>query len=219
MRRAARVAAGSPVLGHAIMRHAALPTPEPVKPGRNYVTFVDLLLVLLFIAVTAMGFFQGTIRIVIALVTFYASVVLSSLYFRFLAVFFTRRGTNPAIADAISFFLILIVCFLILFAAGVYTFRYVRVPGRLDYLDRLLGTLLAVVLAAMVGVIVSMVLQYAFVRFDAAATAGFPLTASFQRSVRSSTVRPLLLDHVLPRLYTSVSPFLPEAAQPFFRPQ
>ena len=181
-------------------------------------SFVDLLLVVLLVSITATGFFHGTIRITIALLTFYASIVLASLYFRFLASVFTQRGTTPAIADAISFFLILLFCFIILFAAGAYTFRYARLPGQLDYIDRIFGTFLGLVLAAMVGVIVSMVLHYAFVRHDPASTASFPITAAFQRSVRGATVPSLLIEFVLPRLYTAVTPLLPDAALPFFSP-
>ena len=180
--------------------------------------FIDVLLLVLFVAVTAVGFFQGTVRIIIALIAFYASVVLASLYFRFLAVFFQRRGTSPGTADSISFFLILFLCFALLFIAGLYTFRYVRLPGRLDYLDRIVGTILAVLLGTMMCVILVMVLHYSFVRHDAAATASFPLTAAFQRSVRRSSVRPLLLNYVLPNIYATMAPFLPEAAQPFFQP-
>jgi membrane protein required for colicin V production len=144
--------------------------------------------------------------------------VLASLYFRFLAVFFTRRGTTSQIAESISFFVILLLCFVVLFAAGVYTFRYARMPGRLDYLDRIVGTLLGLLLAALVSVVLAMVLNYAFVRNDPAASASMPLTRGFQASVRSSALSPLLLEFVLPRLYRSVAPFLPDAAQPFFRP-
>jgi uncharacterized membrane protein required for colicin V production len=181
------------------------------------VTFVDLLLVLVFVAVTAIGFFQGTIRLLVALVTFYASIVLASLYFRFLAIFFTQRGTSEQVASSISFFLILLLTFALLFTAGLYTFRYVRISGRLDYLDRILGTVLGMVLAAMVAVVLTMILNYTFVRYDMAATASFPLTSSIQRSVRTSTVRPILLQNVLPRMYATVAPFLPEAALPFFQ--
>ncbi len=181
-------------------------------------SFIDLLLIVLLIAITAAGFFQGTIRIIIALITFYASIVLASLYFRFLAVFFTNRGTASQIAEAVSFFLILLICFIILFAAGVYTFRYARLSGRLDYLDRIVGTFFGLLLAAMVGVVLAMVLNYAFVINDPAAASSLPITGWFQNSVRSSTMRPILLELMLPRLYASVGPFLPDAAQPFFRP-
>ena len=178
--------------------------------------FVDLLLVLLALATIATGLFQGTIRIVIALITLYASIVLASLYFRFLAVFFTRRGTSLPIAEAISFFVILVICFAILFFATVYTFRYLRFPPRLNVIDRMLGTLLGIVLAAMVGVSLSMVLHHAFVRHTVAATGSVPMVGMFQRSVRSSRIMNLLLDRARPRLYASMAPFVPEAAQPFF---
>jgi hypothetical protein len=109
-----------------------------------------------------------------------------------------------------------VLCFTLLFTAGMYTFRYVRLSGRLDYLDKILGTLLGMVLAAMVAVVLTMILNYTFVRYDAAATASFPLTSTFQRSVRGSTVRPILLERVLPRMLAAVAPFLPEAALPLF---
>lgn len=181
-------------------------------------TFVDLLLLVILMAITAYGFFKGTIRLVIAVITFYASIVLASLYFRFLALFFTARGTSEVIANAISFFLILFLCFLILFASGAYTFRYVRISGRLDYLDRLVGAILGLVMAAMVAVIVAIIFRYTFILNDPAATASFPLTRAFQGSVRRSSILPLLIDIVLPRLYVVLGPFLPDAAQPFFQP-
>ena len=181
-------------------------------------TFVDLLLLVLIVAIMATGFFQGTIRMIIAIMTFYASIVLSSLYFRFLTVFFTQRGTSGPVADVISLVLILLLCFVVLFVAGLYTFRYVYLPDRLDYVDGVLGMLLGLVLAAMAAVIVAIVLHYSFVRYDAAATARFPLTPAFQRSVRRSTLVPVLLEYLLPRLYSVVGPLLPDAAQPLFQP-
>ncbi len=180
-------------------------------------SFIDILLMLLVLAITATSFFHGTIRVIVALITFYASIVLASLYFRFLAVYFIGRGTSEAVADSASFFIILVLCFILLFLAGSYTFRYVRLPARIEVLDRIVATLLGLLLGALVAVVMSMVMQYAFVRHDIAATAKFPLTRAFQRSVRGSALRPILLQHGLPRVYTSVSPFLPEAAQPFFR--
>jgi hypothetical protein len=62
------------------------------------------------------------------------------------------------------------------------------------------------------------VLRYTFIVNDPAATAGFPLTRAFQGSVRRSAILPLLIDHILPRLYVFLDPFLPDAAKPFFQP-
>jgi hypothetical protein len=63
-----------------------------------------------------------------------------------------------------------------------------------------------------------MVLNYAFVQHNPAAQASLPITRWFQDSVRGSTVMPILLQTILPRLYTAVAPLLPDAAQAFFRP-
>ncbi len=181
-------------------------------------TFVDILLIIVFLVTIGLGFFKGTIKLMISLVMFYASVVLAGLYFQFLAVLFTRRGTASQVANGISFFLILFVCFAILLVAGLYTFRYLRMPGRLDYLDRILGTAVGLALGVLVIGIISMVLNYIFVQFNPAQTASFPLTGLFQSSVRNSTIRKLMIRNVLPPVYRSVSPFLPDAAVSFFNP-
>lgn len=178
--------------------------------------FVDVLLLLLFVIITGIGFFQGTIKLVISLITFYASIILASLYFKFLSLYFTHRGTSPVIADAVSFFLILALCFIILLAVALYTFRYVRMPGRLEYVDRIVGVVLGVVLGAVLTSIVAMVLQYMFITHSAGS--GYPITRALQSSTRSSTLLQLLIFNILPRLFTLVAPFLPDAATPFFNP-
>jgi len=179
--------------------------------------FVDLLLLFLFVIITGIGFFQGTIKLLIALVTFYASIILSSLYFKFLALWFIRRGTSSIVADAISFFIILTICFIILLAAALYTFRYVRMPGRLEYLDRLLGLLFGVVLGIVLTSILAMVLQYLFISNNAGNP--YPISRALQSSTRSSTLLRLLIYNILPQLFTFVAPFLPDAALPFFSPR
>lgn len=179
--------------------------------------FVDLLLLAFFLVITGLGFFQGTIRLVIALVTFYASVILASLYFKFLSLFFTRRGTSAIVADAVSFFILLAICFIVLLAAALYTFRYLRLPGKLEYLDRILGVVFGVVLGVIFTSIVAMVLQYAFITHNAGDP--YPISRALQNSTRVSTFRPLLIFNILPRLFTTVAPFLPDAAIPFFQPR
>lgn len=177
---------------------------------------IDLLLLFLFIIIAGIGFFQGTIKLIIALVTFYASVVLASLYFKFLSLQFVKRGTSSIVADATSFFMILAVCFVLLLAMALYTFRYVRIPGRLEFVDRILGVVFGVVLAVVFTSIVAMVLQYLFITNNAGNP--YPISRAIQSSTRSSTLLPLLIQRILPQLFTVVSPFLPDAAIPFFNP-
>jgi membrane protein required for colicin V production len=178
--------------------------------------FVNLLLLALFIIIAGVGFFQGTVKLVIALFTFYVSVVLASLYFKFMALWFTRRGTSAIIADALSFFLILFICFVILLGMALYTFRYVRFPGRLEFVDRILGVVVGVVLGVLAASIIAMVLQYAFITHNAGNE--YPITRALQRSTQTSTLLQLLIYNILPRLFAIVSPFLPDAAIPFFNP-
>lgn len=178
---------------------------------------VDLFLLIVFIIVTGVGFFQGTIKLTIALLTFYASIILASLYFKFLSLYMLRRGTSSIVADAVSFFIILAVCFIILLTAALYTFRYVRLPGRLEFIDRIIGVLLGVVLAVVVTSVLAMVLQFLFVSNNAGNP--YPITRALQGSTRGSSLRPLLIFNILPQLFTLVSPFLPDAALPFFNPR
>ena len=178
---------------------------------------IDLLLLLVFIIVTGVGFFQGTIKLAVAILTFYASIILGSLYFKFLSLFRTRRGTSSVVADAVSFFIILTICFIVLLAAALYTFRYVRLPGSLDFVDRIIGVLLGVVLGVVVASIVAMVLQFMFVTHSAGNP--YPITRVIQGSTRASSLRPILIFNILPQLFTAVSPFLPDAALPFFNPR
>lgn len=179
--------------------------------------FIDILLLFLFIIVAGIGFFQGTVKLTIALVTFYASIILSSLYFKFASSYISRGGTSEVVSDAISFFIILLICFLILLAAAVYTFRYVKLPGRLDLLDRVLGVGLGIILGVVVTSVVAMVLTFLFVSNNAGSV--YPITRAIQSSTRGSTLRTLLLSNILPQLFTAVSPFLPDAALPFFNPR
>lgn len=178
--------------------------------------FIDLLLLCIFLVVAGVGFFQGTIKLLIAIITFYASTVLASLYFKFLALAMVQRGTSSIVADAISFFLILAICFAILLAAALYTFRYVKLPGQLDFVDRVFGLTLGLVLGVLASSVVAMVLQFLFISHSAGNP--YPLTRWLQSSTQGSQMLPLLMGNILPRLFTAVSPFLPEAALQFFNP-
>ncbi len=179
-------------------------------------TFIDIVLILIFFITVVLGFFQGTIKIVIALVSFYASVVLAGLYFQFLAAVFSKPAPPTAADNALSFFLVLIISFIVLLATGLYTFRYMKLPGRLDYLDRIAGTLLGFGLAVLAAGVISMVVHYTFVINDPASTATFPLTAMLQSSARGSMLRGLIIRDIVPAIYKLVAPFLPDSALIFF---
>jgi membrane protein required for colicin V production len=179
---------------------------------------VDLLLLGTIILVAAAGFFHGTIKLLLALLMFYASLLLAGLYYNFAALAFVERGANPVLAQAFSFFLILVVAFMLLLVAAVYTFRYVRLPARLDVLDRMLGTGVGILFGFAVTCILALVLRYAFITHDLAGDGGFALMRMLQSSTRSASLVPLLLGRVFPPIYVLIAPFLPDTARVLFTP-
>lgn len=177
---------------------------------------VDLLLLATIIAIAAVGFFQGTIKLLLALVTFYASLILAGLYYNFVSIALIQSGVNVVLAQFFSFFLILLLVFVLLLAAALYTFRYLRLPARFEILDRLLGTGVGIVLGFAVSSILALLLRYAFISNTLAASGSFPLTTALQGSARNANLIPLLLNQVFPQIYALVSPFLPDTARILF---
>jgi uncharacterized membrane protein required for colicin V production len=179
---------------------------------------IDLLFILLVLAGLAVGFFQGTIKLIIAIVAFYVSIVLASLYFQIVGRFFRQRfGTTLEVGQITAFAFILLVAFLLLTIAGLYTFRYARVPAGLDFVDRVLGTLFGLVLGALILGIFASLLESLFVFRNPVATITFPIMRAFQSAVRSSILVQFFANTILPLIYSSVRPVLPAEADLIFR--
>lgn len=179
---------------------------------------IDLLFILLLLACLALGFFQGTIRLVVAIASFYIGIILASLYFQFVGDFFRRRfGTTPEVGQITAFAVVLLVSFLLLTAAGLYTFRYARMPASLDFIDRLIGTLLGLFLGALLLGMLAVLLQGLFIDRDVAGSLTFPIVRAFQRGVRTSFLVAFFADQILPLIYASVRPVLPRESEFIFR--
>src|ERR1043166_7878220 len=104
--------------------------------------FMDIVFILLLLGGLALGFFQGTIRLLIAIVAFYVGILLASLYFTTVGLIFQRRFHSTLYVGQITAFaIILLVSFLLLAIAGFYTFRYAKMPASLDFIDRIVGTI------------------------------------------------------------------------------
>jgi len=176
----------------------------------------DLLLLVLFVTVVGIGFWGGAIRTVIAIVAFYASLILASLYFKFVSVFITRRGIEDTVADTLSFVAVLALAFAILVALSLYTFRYARIPPQLEFFDRIVGAALGMLLAIAVLTTVAMLLHHTFVAGSTGSENG--IAGFLRRGTQSSSLLPILRANLLPRLFILVGPFVPDAALPLFRP-
>ncbi|HMO58554.1 MAG TPA: CvpA family protein [Roseiflexaceae bacterium] len=181
---------------------------------------LDVMFILLVLVGLAIGFFQGTIKLLIAIIGFYISIILASLYFQLVGQFFrTQFNTTLEIGQIVAFVLILAIGFLFLTVAGLYTFRYLRFPPSLDFIDRVLGTLLGLVLGALILGIMASMLEALFVFRNPSAILTFPIMRAFQGAVRESFLVQFFSNNILPLIYYSVRPVLPPAADIIFQVQ
>ena len=181
---------------------------------------VDLLFIILLITALAIGMFQGTLRLLIAVLVLYVSIVLASLYFQPLGnVLRVRFNSTVEVGQIVAFAIILLFGFILLLLAGLYTFRYARLPTSLEFIDRILGTLLGMVLGALVLGMFAVLLRDMFVFQAPAATLNYPFMQTFQDGVRSSILVRTFNGYILPLIYRSIDPILPPEANIIFQLQ
>lgn len=179
---------------------------------------VDILFILLLLGSLALGFFQGTIKLVVAIIAFYVSIILASLYFPIVGNFFRQRFRSTLeVGQITAFAVILLFSFLLLTVAGLYTFRYAKMPASLDFVDRIVGTMLGLLLGALFLGMLSILLQGLFIDRDVAGSVTFPIIGALQRNVRSSFLVAFFGNQILPLIYASVQPALPRESQFIFR--
>lgn len=179
---------------------------------------VDILFILLLLGGLAIGFFHGTIRLAISIVALYVSIVLASLYFQVVGNFFrTRMGTSLEAGQVVAFAMIMLVSFLLLTIAGLYTFRYARIPAGLDFIDRIIGLLLGLVLSGLLLGMLALILKDLFIDMNTARSLNFPITQWFQGSARTSLLLRFFAGNILPLIYATLQPFLPAESALIFR--
>jgi membrane protein required for colicin V production len=183
------------------------------------VNVIDVFFILLFIGSLALGFFQGMIRLVVLIVALYLSLVLASLYYtavgEWLVVHFNAQRY---VGQYMGFAIVLFVGFLLLAAAGVYTFRYASLPGGLEYVDRVIGLFLGMLLGAFfLGTFA--VLLYNLMIVRGGSTIDFPIMRALGSGVANSFMLRYFATTVLPLVYSVIDPALPEGANLIFRPQ
>ncbi|MBC8161433.1 MAG: CvpA family protein [Roseiflexaceae bacterium] len=179
---------------------------------------VDLLIIVLMIAALAIGLFQGIIRLMISIIVLYVSIVLASLYFQPLGNFFrVQFNSTVQVGQVTAFAAILMLAFILLLMAGLYTFRYVQMPTSLEFLDRIIGTLLGLLLGGLLIGMFTVLLRELFVSQSPCDTLNYPFVCIFQSGVRSSVLVQTFNSFVLPLIYRTVDPVLPPEANIIFQ--
>lgn len=181
--------------------------------------FIDLLFIIIFFGMLATGFFQGMIRLLVLIVALYLAVVLASLYYATLGEFLVRNfGSQRYVGQYVAFFLVMFFGFVLLSLAGLYTFRYAKLPGSLEYLDRIVGTLLGMFLGViLIGITGSLLWNLLIVR--GGRTIDLPLFDILGNAVATSTLERYFSSVLLPLAYARIDPFLPEGADLLFQVQ
>lgn len=180
---------------------------------------MDILFILLFFTMLAVGFFQGMVRLLVIIVAFYLAMVLASLYYPTLGEFFVRRlGAERFVGQYVAFALVLFFASLLLTLAGLYTFRYFRMPGGLEYLDRIGGAVLGLVFGALlIGILASLLWNLMIIR--GGRNIDLPLMRSLGNAIANSFVLRYFSEIVLPLAYGALDPVLPEGADLLFQVQ
>jgi membrane protein required for colicin V production len=177
---------------------------------------IDLFFLLLFIGVLVTGFFQGMVRLLVLILSFYLGLVLASLYYPSLGEFFVRTfDTQRFVGQYMAFALVLFFAFLLLALAGLYTFRYLRMPGSLELVDRIVGSVLGMIFGAvLIGIFASLLWNLMIVR--GGRNIDFPLMAALGRGIADSFLLRYFSQEVLPLVYGWLDPILPNGANLLF---
>lgn len=185
---------------------------------RYPVNINDLFMLLGLTVITAVGFFQGTIRLMVSIFAFYLALVLASLYYRIVGVFLINNlDTSPVAAPGVGFGLVLILSFIVLVIALLYTFRYAQVPHGLLILDRVIGAVLGLVLGGLIMGMYAIIMRFIFIDNSLASQVTWPIMFWLQNDVRRSFMVGFFLSDVLPLILNRLDPVLPDEANIIFR--
>ncbi|WP_298819625.1 CvpA family protein [Chloroflexus sp.] len=180
---------------------------------------IDFLFVVLFFGALAAGFFQGTVRILLIILSFYLSTVLASLYYQSLANVFVRElGGERFVSQYVAFALIHLLCFIVLTFVGIYTFRYAQIPHHFEMIDRIIGAALGLIIGGLALGLAAVLLWNLFI-VRGFANIEYPITRWLGGQIGTSLMLRFFANAVLPGLYDLVDPVLPDAARIIFKVQ
>lgn len=180
---------------------------------------IDVLFLLLFIVSLAVGFFQGMIRLFVLLVALYLSMVLASLYYTAVGQWLMQNfGSQRFVSYYVGFVLVFFFGFLLLAAAGIYTFRYAQLPGGLKYLDHIGGVILGMLLGVFfIGTFAAVLYNLMIVRDGR--LIDFPLMRILGDAVETSFLLHFFASDLLTLVYGILDPVLPDGARLIFMAQ
>lgn len=183
--------------------------------------WVDIVVMVLFVACAGLGFIQGFARLLIALVGIYIGFVVAAASYRPLAESLASlSGTmNPVTAEIVAFSTLLTVTSVMLVVAGLSLFKHFRLPKPVAVINQIGGIFLGLVtgtLALTLGVLISsfgvVLLHYAIVSVEP----NWMFLKFVSTDMQSSATVPFFL-HLTPFLSTFISPWAPMGLPVFMK--
>lgn len=182
---------------------------------------MDILFILLFIGGLALGFYQGVVRLGVLLIAYYLSIVLASILFYPLGMFFFNQfGTIPSVGFYVAFALVAMISLAALSAYGIYVVRDYHaklhyIEGPLMYADRVAGVFVSLILTSLFLGMLGMMLWNMFI-VKGAAQIDLPLMRILGASVNKSFLLNYFATYILPTAYNFADPILPDGAAIIF---
>ena len=180
------------------------------------IPFLDIIIVLLLFAALLVGWTQGMPRLMMIAGALYTGFLLASVYYHLFAVSLASMFNIQSgfVADLVSFALLDVLVTVVMVALLLSLFGHVEIKGRAAVFDRILGS----VMGLLVGVfVIGILITLLRVPFEANQTklnssADMPIIQMFNSNYEKSTLAGIFI-RTTPILMTGVVPLLPADAR------
>lgn len=173
----------------------------------------DIVLVLAFVGIVALGFLGGVVRLIFVLIALYLSVIVATFFYVPIGIALSSnvQALSPFTAAMVGFFLLLVASTATLTASLLKTFSTLRLPNRLASVDQVGGSMLGMVAATFASVVTIVVLNFFFglvLRTAAGGVAVSPLLLTLAGQMRASFLARYFIDLSQP-LFVLMLPWFP----------
>lgn len=187
------------------------------------INLIDIVLMLAFVGIAALGFLGGTLRLLLVLISLYLAVVVGGLFYIPVALwlFRTFEAMDAFSAQMLAFFLLIIITTIVLAVSLIHTFGAAKLPRFVASLDQIGGGALGVITAAFSVILISIILRLFFGFVAQTAAAGAPVwpgMVALAEQARTSAVARLFLQISAP-LFAIIQPWFPSGLPEILTPR
>lgn len=179
----------------------------------------DVFVLIAFMGLVALGFFQGLARLVAGALAVYFGAVFAATFYRPLTdSVVSLVPTMGRATGELATFLVLFIGFALIFAVGMSRWiGKLSLPRRLRILDTIGGALMGIIVGAVAVTVTVMLLSFSLQVMDRVSlNASSPLQRILQDGIEESVLVPVFL-RIAPFFVRLISPFFPGDIPPILR--